>query len=439
MLDDCKPHPSISHLGDRLHHVIVHDDMTISESQLANGVAETAGAGTGRHGLSLLLMAAHAPFDIAGKPYVSLAPAATYVFLTVNAHKAEERHVAIGAGINWIIQQRQEWNLRIVLFFSMLGPLRGGIHRSSDMPMFHALRPALDQGMLIIMPHSNTPFGNDLPPIECLAVGGYDDRGSTDTAIHRPYVDSQWGENGEGHFRPDVLAPMFRIPVPFDPYTGKQGDPESLGWTCGAAALVAGLSANILSRHPTINASTLRHALVDFGLPIPQSENPTPRVCAEASLRAIVEGSVDSSPFVSDSRIAVAATADALHADDPITRGVALTQAVLAGQCDRQTLWSYVGDPSPRVRIVAISALADPLNQEERGQYWTCMKAEHDIGARCCWASNLVRTIVVEEASLWRYFANDTSPGILRCVKWFLSKVDPTVIYSLKQETGMPD
>ncbi len=99
---------------------------------------------------------------------------------------------------------------------------------------------------------------------------------------------------------------------------------------------------------------------------------------------------------------------------------------MLAGQCDRQTLWSFVADPFPRVRIVAISALDDPHNQDERGRYWACMKAEHDIGARACWAGKLIRTILAEEASLWRYFTNDISPSILHCVKWFFSKVDDT-------------
>ncbi|MBE7680398.1 MULTISPECIES: hypothetical protein [Paenibacillus] len=60
---------------------------------------------------------------------------------------------------------------------------------------------------MVICSNGNTRLGNIMPPIEYFTVGGFNDRGKAERHLHLPYPDEPFGKNGDGHFRPDILAP----------------------------------------------------------------------------------------------------------------------------------------------------------------------------------------------------------------------------------------
>ena len=99
-------------------------------------------------------------------------------------------------------------------------------------------------------------------------MGGYLDRGASDFSSHEPFPDEPWGRNGDGHVRPDILAPRLYLPIPYCEKEASSSTVSFFAGTSGASALVAGVCAHILSLYPGLNVQSLRDEMIRCGLPI---------------------------------------------------------------------------------------------------------------------------------------------------------------------------
>lgn len=202
IIDTLRPHQTIRHLGSRLKYVSVNNDLSVECRDVACEEPDEADGNKGEHGLMALLLLAHAPFEAEGMHYTSLAPAAHFIVLNHQAFREGEGE-RLKRGIGYILERSREWNIRIIL--SM------GWHALNDVALLkntrenstvQALAPAVERGILVVCANGNTKLINILPPKEYLAVGGYNDRGSANEAVHSPYPDEPYGRNGDGHVRP---------------------------------------------------------------------------------------------------------------------------------------------------------------------------------------------------------------------------------------------
>jgi serine protease AprX len=164
----------------------------------------------------------------------------------------------------------------------------GWIENTAQKPYVQCLRPALEAGLLIVAGNGNTRLENELPPIDYFAVGRFNDHARLARRYHSPYPDEPWGRNGDGHLRPDVLAPGLYLPVPWCEAKKTQSSLSYFQGTSGASSLVAGVCAHLLSLYPDLEPEQLRQALIQFGDRLPGYENPAPIINVAQTKNAIV-------------------------------------------------------------------------------------------------------------------------------------------------------
>src|SRR5690625_3118479 len=108
ILDEVISHSSITHLDDRIKKITVHDDLTGSCIDITAEKPKEICRNT-EHGMKVIQLLAHQPFENSGTVHVGLAPAATFIFL------AELEPEKIAKGLAWILQRQDEWNIRVLL------------------------------------------------------------------------------------------------------------------------------------------------------------------------------------------------------------------------------------------------------------------------------------------------------------------------------------
>jgi serine protease AprX len=420
IIDNIKPHLSLRHLGERLINVLIKNDLTIEcEKTAFKDTADSMGT-SGEHGLMTLLLMAHKPFKHNGEYHTGIAPAANYIILSIGQFK-EGEDKRLEKGVEWILENRDKYNIKIILCLNFNGYEPGGwIESTADKPRVKALKPAVEAGILVITPNGNTMFENELPPIEYLAVGGYIDNGTAEAGKHRPYPDEPWGRNGDGYMRPDILAPRLYLPVPYNEQNPDTDGISYFSGTCASAALAAGVCANIWSAHTYLKAETMRQLLITTGDSIPAYENKAPRINADKALRLIYKGIFKPVSPIYPPPLRVENPEEDIYSSDPLLRGLALTMLIKTGRLTRSQIWTHVYDMSPAVRKTAVWALGRPVNMRERGLFWDCVRQEKDGGVRGYWLHGLLEDAVKEEVNLWLPFATDINWTVRWCVSEYL-------------------
>ena len=290
VMDQIQPHATLIHLGDRIKHIIVNNDLSITSENVALEPTNPTDATYCEHGLMSVLSLAHAPFELEGNKYIGLAPAANIIVLNCGWFRDGEQE-RFSRGIEWILERRDEWNIKLVLCMGWNGLGIGGwIENTNQKPYVQCLTPALEAGLLVVAANGNTRLENELPPIEYFAVGRFNDYAHSECSHHSPYPDEPWGRNGDGHMRPDILAPGLYLPVPFCETGKTQNRLSYFAGTSGASSLVAGVCAHMLSLYPDLEPEQLRQALVQFGDRLPGYQHPASIVNVAQMKEAIAKG-----------------------------------------------------------------------------------------------------------------------------------------------------
>ncbi|MBS4221784.1 S8 family serine peptidase [Lederbergia citrea] len=426
-------HPTIKHLAGRLKRVTVNDDMSVAcrDVVLEEQQEEVPYPNIAEHGMVSLFLLSHLPFELEGKKYVGLVPQAT--FIMVDHHDP----FRLKKAMEWIIERQEIWNVQIVINFLVVGGDLS-IRPTCEEPIVQAMMPAIEAGLLVIQANGNSPAINNNSPMEFFAVGGYDDGGlkSNSKKIH-PL--SSKGINGDGHLRPDILAPFTYLPTPYydcsktDLYTPYSNHTKTdmklsyFGGTCGTATLIGGVCAYILSQYPDISLDSLRSALVHLGTPLGETEHTAPTVDVAKTINVIQKGDpIPPLPSNAKENIIGDVGSD-IYSKNEIKRGIALTKLIEQKNITREELWNFVDDPSPYVQKVAIWGLHKPINIDERELSWGYFSNSRSdvLGVREAWAYMLLFGANKEELDRWMQFVTDLSADVRHCVNYYLKKYYP--------------
>ncbi|WP_409276101.1 S8 family serine peptidase [Neobacillus sp. SCS-31] len=417
IIDDIQPHNLIDHLGDRLKQVKVDDDFNISCLNVSLNQPKPLEKSK-EHGLMSLLLLAHKPLIVGDHYHVGLAPAATFIMLSEVEPKKVEK------GLNWILKKRNEWNIQIVLNLFVPNTREiGSIKHTINDPFVRALEPAFRSGLLIVAANGNSRTHNNLHPIHFFTVGGYNDNGVSCSKKHFSHPAVPWGRNGDGHFRPDILAPFTYLSVPYCEKKDSKRLLSYFGGSCGSATLVAGVCAYFLSTYPQINNNTLRSALVQNAT-FYHNDIPVPRIDIGKVKQFLTDdyNIPEIVPF--SARIDIKNPSESLSSKDPVQRASALTELIENKMINRETLWSYLDDESPIVRKTIISyGLGAPRGENERALYWNYFNTSiKESGEKISWLYQLLKDSKEDELDRWIELLMELDIEIVLCVKIFLEK-----------------
>lgn len=411
VMDDIFPHVSLRHLKERVKKVEVHKDHTVTctnvfDEPLVKNISRYA-----EHGVSVLSLLAHQSLESKGNLYSGLAQSANFVFLpTIKPDRIE-------VGLEWILDQ--EWNTKILLDVAISMEI-GWMSPTNQSPYIKAIQPALDAGLLVIAAGGNSKARNNMPPKEFFVIGGFNDKGLSNKSGYEEHPSVSYGWNGDGHWRPDLLAPYTYLPLP-----GLKGEGfDYFGGTCGSATLVAGLSAYFLSTMPDLSPNDIRNVLIDTADVI--EGFPAPIINAEKALRALQDGYRNSNPPSLEPLVKVTDANQSIRSEDPLERALALTILIKDNKLSRDEIWKYADDESPMVKKVALQGLGDPIDHIEREKYWNRVHQDSsDFGVKECWAYLLLSAPVKEDLDHWMSLVDYKSIDIWICINLFLRKHYP--------------
>lgn len=411
ILDEIVPHVSLRHLKGRVKRVKVHKDLSITCLDVFSEPLTEEVTKYTEHGLMVLSLLAHQPMNFRDNLYTGLAPSANFIFLPTS------KPDRIKAGLEWILDQG--WNTKILL--NLLVPQeRGWMSPTYQDPYVQAIQPALDAGLLVVAAGGNSKAHNNLHPKSFFVVSGFNDKGSSDQSQYDLHPTVPCGVNGDGHWRPDILAPFTYLPLPSLRGQGL----DYFAGTCGSSTLVAGLCAFIMSTMPDVTPNDIRNVLTDTGDII--EGFPAPIMNGEKAIRTLKEGYRNSHPPSVEPLIKVADENQSILSENPLERALALTELIKNQKLTREEIWSYTNDESPMVKKVAIRGLGDPVDKIEREKYWDKLRKESsDFGVKECWAYTLLRTSTKDELHKWMSLVEYRSIDIRLCINLFLQKYYP--------------
>ncbi len=438
LLDDTGLHPALGHLGKRLRHLSINDELDVSlieppfEAHPADGKETT-------HGAESLLQMASSPFRAGGQDHGGVAPGASYFVVPYLSEKRDEGQGAchrydprLDIAIAWIVENRERFNVRVILletWFEFPPPPSakpgqdGLVKNTKEYPIVRALQPAIDAGILVVTGNGNTSTLNNGPPAEYLAVGAYRDFGHAGSQFRQENPDEPWGRNGDGHPRPDVLAPKYSVPN----HVAADGTIAEFGGTSSASAQVAGLCAVLFSRFPHADSGMVKRAIISSGQRLTGSHRPGVCVNAARAIEALQGRQIGRSHLELPVPIRVTKPYLSITSSDEVERALAISALALDNDLVgsqslenlRRDFWGALQDESRMVRKAAASALGSPTTKEERARFWQAMRRERDMGVRGQLAILLSDGAGADHLDDWIGLAEDPN----WTARWCLSKI----------------
>ncbi|MBE1442582.1 S8/S53 family peptidase [Paenibacillus sp. OAS669] len=406
ILDEITPNSLVSHLGNRLIQVCVDDNFLVTYQEPAM-LPEIPLTRSTEHGMMVLQLLSHPPLIKENIIYAGLAPAATFIFLSTTSPEKME------AGLNWIMQRKGKWNIKILLNLFVPDTTDIGAMRPTNQDLrVKAIQSCIDESVLVVAANGNSKAHNNLHPLSFFTIGGYDDQGKSDSQYHRPHPSVPVGLNGDGHFRPDLVAPFTFLPVPLHKREASNAAFSYFGGSCGSAAIVAGLCASMLSNFKEMDVRDLRKTLTDSGELLTQNV-PLRKLNALKAMMNLQRdaGLLDKNDIY----------------DGTIDRAVGLTRLIDDHEIKREDLKEILKDPSPVIRKVAIYGLGKPKNEEERNAYWyRFWDSPKDTGESILWLNHLLIGADRNELEKWI--------NLLQC-----SLADVTIVVNQYLERFYPD
>ncbi|MFL6209548.1 MAG: S8 family serine peptidase [Pyrinomonadaceae bacterium] len=203
-------HPDLTQPTNRIraYHSIIRNDATTLDTP----------AGASWHGMMTSVVAAGNGILSQGF-YRSIAPDAEVVLVKL-AKGGRISEQKIRRGLEWVLQHRAEYNIRIVNISA------GGDNESSylDNALCKTVERAVREGLIIVCAAGNAglePGHPVLPPASApaaITVGGLDDQNSLDRARRGMYR-SSYGPTFDGLQKPELIAPGIWVPAPILPHT----------------------------------------------------------------------------------------------------------------------------------------------------------------------------------------------------------------------------
>jgi subtilisin family serine protease len=230
--------------------------------------------------------------------YVGVAPAAGLVDVRVLGCGGTGRVSSVVRGIEWVIDHRAEYNIRVINL-SFGGPPR---HSYRVDPLTASAEVAWKRGIVVVAASGNAgPEGGtvDTPGVDpyLVTVGALDDRATLKRTDDELAWFSAWGTPTDSRPRPDLVAPgrrivSLRVPgsyldelFPDRVVTAKSGaDYFRLTGTSMSTGVVSGVVALMLERTPSLTPDEVKAILVATVQPYGQeSKTPLPDPSADGA------------------------------------------------------------------------------------------------------------------------------------------------------------
>ncbi|HWS99232.1 MAG TPA: S8 family serine peptidase [Pyrinomonadaceae bacterium] len=160
--------------------------------------------------------------------YRGIAPDARVVLVKL-ARSGRILEGDIERGLLWVMEHREEYNIRVVNISAGGDDEQPYLHNS----LAQTVERAVKEGLVVVCAVGNAghhPGHPVLPPASapsCIAVGGLDDQNSTDRARRGMYR-SSYGPTIDGLQKPEVIAPGIWVPAPILPGTPTAEEAELL-------------------------------------------------------------------------------------------------------------------------------------------------------------------------------------------------------------------
>ena len=151
--------------------------------------------------------------------YRGIAPDANVVLVKL-AKSGRILEENIERGLNWVLDHRKEYGIRVVNISAGGDYEQPYLHNS----LAQTVEKAISEGLIVVCAVGNAghyPGHPVLPPASapsCIAVGGLDDQNSMDRARRGMYR-SSYGPTIDGLQKPEVIAPGIWVPAPILPGT----------------------------------------------------------------------------------------------------------------------------------------------------------------------------------------------------------------------------
>jgi serine protease AprX len=225
------------------------------------------------HGTHVTSIAAGGAQNLAGQ-YLSIAPRANLVEVQAFNGKGQGRYVDVIAGINWIVANRQKYNIR-VLNLSFGAPPQSYYW---DDPLNQAVMAAWQAGIVVVAAAGNagpSPMTVEVPgnvPY-VITVGALTDNYTpNDYSDDRLASFSSTGPTYEGFVKPELIAPGGHITASMssaaylaniDPNSMMPGENLfTMSGTSMAAAVTSGVVALMIQADPSLTPDTIKCRLM---------------------------------------------------------------------------------------------------------------------------------------------------------------------------------
>ncbi len=196
-----------------------------------------------------------------------IAPHSRIVSVKVAGATGETDIAQVIAGIDWVVEHRNDDGLNIRVLNLSLGI--DGVPTNQGDPFSAAVERAWDAGIVVVAAagnRGNNHGGIDSPAVSpyVIAVGAIE---SYDSSGAQDFVPS-WTSGGNNHRQPDVLAPgrsimSFRVPGSMldQTYPSARVDGSYFlgSGTSQASAVVTGFTAAMLSRYPDLTNDQVKY------------------------------------------------------------------------------------------------------------------------------------------------------------------------------------
>jgi serine protease AprX len=210
-----------------------------------------------------------------------IAPDSRIVSVKVAGATGETSVAQVIAGIDWVIEHKNDNGLNIRVLNLSLGV--AGVTSNADDPLSAAVERAWDAGIVVVAAagnRGNDAGGVDSPAISpyVIAVGAHE---SFDSSGAQDWI-APWSSGGSDHRPVDVVAPgrsimSFRVPGSMLDQLHPQAvvdDRYFLGsGSSQAAAVVSGFTAALLSRDPSLTPDQVKYLFMSEAKDLKETPN----------------------------------------------------------------------------------------------------------------------------------------------------------------------
>jgi serine protease AprX len=212
--------------------------------------------------------------------HMGIAPEAHLINVKVADEDGRATVLDVIHGLQFVVDHKDAYNIRVVNL--SLASTVAESYRTD--PLDAAAEQAWLQGVVVVAAAGNEGDAEDAVSYApgndpyVISVGAVDDRGTRDNDDDRLAAWSSRGLTQDGFRKPEVLAPGTHIVAPVPPMSDltamcptclRDGRYFRMGGTSMSAAVVSGVAALVLQRHPDWTPNQVKGALVSTLVNVP--------------------------------------------------------------------------------------------------------------------------------------------------------------------------